>query len=249
MTTPQSGFSNILITLVVGITLVIGIGFIAINYLKEDGIPKEYRETPPPPAADTGTSDKCIVTGCSAHICAKESVITTCEFKPEYACYQNVRCELQSDGACAWTQTPELLSCIAQAQKSPPPPAQPTPKPKIPPPAPPQVVPPQTTQPPPTPPTPSSRSFTIEADDSGFYPTSVLTVPKGPEIILTFQVRSEGVYYGGLTFRAPLSPFPETSALPGESAAVSFTADKPFTISSYWPSSDVWKADLRIEVR
>ncbi len=62
-----------------------------------------------------GGSNGCIKTGCSATICADpgKDVITTCEFKPEYACYQKATCAKQSDGACGWTQTPELTGCLA----------------------------------------------------------------------------------------------------------------------------------------
>ena len=62
----------------------------------------------------------CTKGGCSGTLCIEEGedVVTTCEWRPEYACYQNATCERQSDGACGWTQTQELQACIA----SPPPP-------------------------------------------------------------------------------------------------------------------------------
>ena len=37
-----------------------------------------------------------------------EDVITTCEYRPEYACYQSATCTAQADGQCGWTMTPEL---------------------------------------------------------------------------------------------------------------------------------------------
>lgn len=54
----------------------------------------------------------CVVTGCSGQVCADEEVITTCEFRPEYQCYRNARCERQEDGRCGWTMTPELQACL-----------------------------------------------------------------------------------------------------------------------------------------
>ena len=65
-----------------------------------------------PPAAVDGA---CIKTGCSGTICADagKDVITTCEMKPEYACYQQATCEKQPDGACGWTPSAELTACLA----------------------------------------------------------------------------------------------------------------------------------------
>ncbi|HLL20629.1 MAG TPA: DUF6748 domain-containing protein, partial [Kofleriaceae bacterium] len=62
------------------------------------------------PAQSTG----CFVGGCSSQICsAQEGVVSTCEFRPEYACYQDATCERQANGACGWTQTAELAACLA----------------------------------------------------------------------------------------------------------------------------------------
>jgi hypothetical protein len=60
----------------------------------------------PPPAA-------CVKGGCSGQICADHSVISTCEFRPEYACYQTATCARQADGQCGWTKTAALTSCLA----------------------------------------------------------------------------------------------------------------------------------------
>jgi hypothetical protein len=58
----------------------------------------------------------CFVGGCSGQICSdQEGVISTCEFKPEYACYQTATCGRQSDGTCGWNATPELQACLASA--------------------------------------------------------------------------------------------------------------------------------------
>ena len=58
----------------------------------------------------------CVVGGCSSQLCASEPLASHCEWLPEYACYRTARCEPQSDGSCGWTQTPELVACIAAAR-------------------------------------------------------------------------------------------------------------------------------------
>jgi hypothetical protein len=56
----------------------------------------------------------CFVGGCSSQVCSdQEGVITTCEYLPEYACYQTATCERQADNSCGWTTTPELDACLA----------------------------------------------------------------------------------------------------------------------------------------
>ena len=48
-----------------------------------------------------------------------KDMMSTCEFKQEYACYGSAACERQPDGTCGWTQSAELTACLAN-----PPPAQ-----------------------------------------------------------------------------------------------------------------------------
>lgn len=73
--------------------------------------PSEPAPTTPPPA----TASDCIKTGCSGTVCAEpgKEVVTTCEYKAEYACYTDAACERQGDGSCGWTQTPALTACLA----------------------------------------------------------------------------------------------------------------------------------------
>jgi hypothetical protein len=55
----------------------------------------------------------CFVGGCSGQVCSdQEGVITTCEFRPEYACYHDATCERQGDGQCGWTATAALNTCL-----------------------------------------------------------------------------------------------------------------------------------------
>ena len=63
---------------------------------------------------NTGSMKPCIKTGCSSQICADHNVVSTCEFRPEYACYQKATCERQTDGNCGFTKTPELTECLVR---------------------------------------------------------------------------------------------------------------------------------------
>src|SRR5688572_14117062 len=76
------------------------------------GIDREDLQTPTPSLSpDTAA---CRPTGCSGQMCADEDVVTTCEFKPEYACYRTARCERQPSGECGWTMTSDLQSCLGR---------------------------------------------------------------------------------------------------------------------------------------
>lgn len=66
----------------------------------------------PSPAAG-----ECVTAGCSGQLCVEASegdIVTTCEWLPEYACYQAATCERQPEGKCGFTPTPELDACLAQ---------------------------------------------------------------------------------------------------------------------------------------
>lgn len=65
-----------------------------------------------------GASGGCEAGGCSGQLCGEvgADLISTCEYLEEYACYRDARCERQSDGRCAWTETAALTECIAQAR-------------------------------------------------------------------------------------------------------------------------------------
>lgn len=62
-------------------------------------------------------SNGCAIAGCSGQICVRsdiaDSLVTTCEFRAEYACYREASCEPQADGICGWTETSELRQCLA----------------------------------------------------------------------------------------------------------------------------------------
>ncbi len=48
----------------------------------------------------------CITAGCSSQLCVsneKSSVVTSCEYKPEYECYKSSHCGC-IQGTCSWDQ-------------------------------------------------------------------------------------------------------------------------------------------------
>lgn len=60
----------------------------------------------------------CKRTGCSGQLCVgvdEQDVVTTCEFKAEYGCYQKAKCERQLGGECGFTPTAELNTCLKNA--------------------------------------------------------------------------------------------------------------------------------------
>ncbi len=95
---------------------------------------------------------------------------------------------------------------------------------------------------------PETKEFTVEADDNAFYPSSI-ELQKGDKVKLTLKVRSEGVYFGGLLFTSDEVSYNSGDIKPGSETVYEFTADKSFTISSWWPSSRRFKADFKVNVK
>lgn len=90
----------------------------------EDG-----QDSLPPPSSEPNTPDNsavsrvgegCMLGGCSNQICGEEGsldgLVTTCEYRSEYACYSLTRCEKQSTGKCGWTETEEYNQCLSAAK-------------------------------------------------------------------------------------------------------------------------------------
>ena len=68
-------------------------------------------------AAPTGPAEcqsdaDCMITGCSGQICAAEARATTCEWRPEYACYQEFGSCGCNAGSCGWAPRDDLASCL-----------------------------------------------------------------------------------------------------------------------------------------
>jgi len=80
----------------------------------------EASRIPPPETVGGETSgvvgNGCAVAGCSMQLCVSveeaANVVSTCEYKAEYACYKEASCEPQANGKCGWTQTAELKACL-----------------------------------------------------------------------------------------------------------------------------------------
>lgn len=72
---------------------------------------------PSEPLAASG----CAVGGCSGQVCGEaadaDGMVTTCEYRAEYACYKTALCERQTDGHCGWTETAVLKSCLSAASR------------------------------------------------------------------------------------------------------------------------------------
>ena len=102
---------------------------------------------------------------------------------------------------------------------------------------------PQNTTPPPSNSNPpanmnSSASFTITADDNGADKESI-SVAKGTTVSLTFKVKDNTVYHGGLDFRS--NSVSTGTIAPGQSKTIQFTAGQSFKFIPYWPSSNIQK--------
>lgn len=91
-------------------------GTLVLEKANPSGLPEHASEIQIPVRFDVEFPNtpqaECRPTGCSRQICADIDVITTCEYREEYACYQSAVCERQSDGECGWTETLELEACL-----------------------------------------------------------------------------------------------------------------------------------------
>ncbi|MBI3331759.1 hypothetical protein HYZ99_02255 [Candidatus Peregrinibacteria bacterium] len=66
----------------------------------------------------------CKVAGCSGQLCVEEGmedIVTTCEWREEYACYRTARCEKQATGVCGWRLDAELTACLSAGSDDVPP--------------------------------------------------------------------------------------------------------------------------------
>ncbi len=66
------------------------------------------------------TDSECAPAGCSSQICTTAekapSVITTCEFRDEWACLAETSCGCNA-GKCSWGNTPEYGQCLEALKK------------------------------------------------------------------------------------------------------------------------------------
>ncbi|OGK11659.1 hypothetical protein A2954_00455 [Candidatus Roizmanbacteria bacterium RIFCSPLOWO2_01_FULL_37_12] len=74
-----------------------------------------FAPTPTTVLTTKSPKEGCVTAGCSGQLCvpiSQSDMISTCEMKEEYSCLQYSSCELQQDGICGWTQTPEYSQCL-----------------------------------------------------------------------------------------------------------------------------------------
>jgi hypothetical protein len=75
----------------------------------------ETEDMCPPKTSPTPLQSGCIIGGCSGEMCLdarSPDMASICLWKEEYSCLKYSTCERQTAGNCAWTQTPEYLSCL-----------------------------------------------------------------------------------------------------------------------------------------
>jgi len=95
-------------------------GTVILNKDNPSGLPEHDAEIRVLVRFAPGTGQKasggCVVGGCSRELCTEsgEEGISTCEYRPEYACYAEARCERQTNGSCGWTPTTELVACLSE---------------------------------------------------------------------------------------------------------------------------------------
>jgi hypothetical protein len=68
-----------------------------------------------PRIMDPRLGDGCVAAGCSGVLCVspeESDTVTTCEYRAEYACYDNAKCEKQTNGKCGWTMSSTLTACL-----------------------------------------------------------------------------------------------------------------------------------------
>jgi len=66
---------------------------------------------------DCNDDSDCIRGGCSGTVCQpkdKEPIMTTCEYKAEYACYRQIECACINN-RCAWEKTEDFYKCVEEA--------------------------------------------------------------------------------------------------------------------------------------
>ncbi len=92
-----------------------------------------------------------------------------------------------------------------------------------------------------------SVSHTIVISNSGVS-TEKISVSSGDKVTLTFKLESGSMDTGGLEFKS--SVINTGTIKPGEMKSVTFTAVKSFTITPYWPNSNVRKPySIYVEVK
>lgn len=86
----------------------------------------------------------------------------------------------------------------------------------------------------------------VEADDNGFYP-STIKAKIGDKVKINFKFRDDSIYFAGLDIKGPFEDV--KYKLKGEQPVTrEFTMKDETRIISYWPASGVKKATLIVEI-
>ncbi len=115
-----------IVLVILGLAVVAGLGF-AVVKTKNQNIYQSNNNPTDIPGAPIKTPTKpveipkkpvstasCFVGGCSGQICSdQKDIVSTCEYRAEYACYKTAKCERQTSGQCGWTKTPALKACLS----------------------------------------------------------------------------------------------------------------------------------------
>jgi len=92
------------------------IGSLVLQKDNPSGLPESDDSFVIPVSFDTSSGNPvgalCKPTGCSSQICSDKEVVSTCEYKEEYACYRTAICKRQNNGQCGWVQTSKLAECL-----------------------------------------------------------------------------------------------------------------------------------------
>lgn len=90
------------------------------------------------------------------------------------------------------------------------------------------------------------REYTVEADDNGFYP-STIKAKIGETVRINFKFRDNAIYFAGLDIKGPFEDV--KYKLKGEQPITrEFTMKDETRIISYWPASGVKKATLTAQI-
>ncbi|MBI2654594.1 hypothetical protein HYX02_07375 [Candidatus Woesearchaeota archaeon] len=93
---------------------------------------------------------------------------------------------------------------------------------------------------------PGVREYAVEADDNGFYP-STIKAKIGEKVSINFKFRDSSIYFAGLDVFGPFEDI--KYKLKGEQPiSREFTMKEETKITSYWPASGVKKATLTVGV-
>ncbi|MCK9360839.1 hypothetical protein M0Q28_01260 [Patescibacteria group bacterium] len=78
---------------------------------------RNFVEEIPVPTKPSASGTDCLPAGCSGVVCADAdeaaNIVTTCEYRQEYACYKLTKCERQASGQCGWTKTAGFNACLS----------------------------------------------------------------------------------------------------------------------------------------